>query len=110
MRISSARQMRPAKLRRLLGSPTFDLELELHRLDCLSSHAQLDVYDFLTAQKAEYAAEPILPAPIVTGRDLIACGHTPGPAFSSMLKAAYDRQLEGVTDKNALLEPFRKIQ
>ena len=108
MRIADAPNMRPAKLRRLLGAPTFELELELHRLDCISSHAQLDVYDFLQAKKEDYAAEPALPPPLVTGRDLIACGHNPGPAFSSMLKAAYDRQLEGITDKDTLLAPFRQ--
>ena len=103
MRIADARKMRKSKLRRLLGAPTFDDELELHRLDCVSSHAILDIYDFLKAKKAEFAAEPVLPPPLVTGRDLIALGHVPGPQFSKILQDAYDRQLEGQTDKAALL-------
>ena len=103
MRIADADKMRPPKLRRLIGAPTFDDELELHRLDCASSHAILDVYDFLKAKKAEFAAEPVLPPPLVTGRDLIALGHVPGPHFSKILQDAYDRQLEGQTDKAALL-------
>ena len=103
MRIADARKMRKSKLRRLLGAPTFDDELELHRLDCVSYHAILDIYDFLKAKKAEFAAEPVLPPPLVTGRDLIALGHVPGPQFSKILQDAYDRQLEGQTDKAALL-------
>ena len=103
MRLADAPKMRPPKLRRLLGAPTFDDDLELHRLDCLSSHAQLDVYDFLKAKKAEFAAEPVLPPPLVTGRDLIALGHTPGPHFAQILRDAYDRQLEGLADKATLL-------
>ncbi len=103
MRIADARKMRKSKLRRLLGAPTFDDELELHRLDCVSSHAILDIYDFLKAKKAEFAAEPVLPPPLVTGRDLIALGHVPGPHFAQILQDAYDRQLEGQTDKAALL-------
>ena len=95
--------MRPPKLRRLHGAPTYDDDLELHRLDCLSSHAQLDVYEFLKTKKAEFAAEPVLPPPLVTGRDLIALGHVPGPHFAQILRDAYDRQLEGETDKAALL-------
>ena len=103
MRIADADKMRPPKLRRLIGAPTFADELELHRLDCASSHAILDVYDFLKAKQAEFAAEPVLPPPLVTGRDLIALGHAPGPHFAQILRDAYDRQLEGQTDKAALL-------
>ena len=103
MRIADARKMRESKLRRLIGAPTFDDELELHRLDCLSSHALFEVYDFLKAEKARFAAEPVLPPPLVTGRDLIALGHVPGPHFAKILQDAYDRQLEGQTDKAALL-------
>ena len=103
MRLADAPKMRESKLRRLLGSPLFEDELELHRLDCLSSHAILDVYEFLKTEKSKFAAEPVLPPPLVTGRDLIALGHQPGPHFAKILQDAYDRQLEGVADKSALL-------
>ncbi len=103
MRLADAPKMRAAKLRRLLGSPLFEDELELHRLDCLSSHAILDVHEFLKKEQTRFAAEPVLPPPLVTGRDLIALGHQPGPHFAKILRDAYDRQLEGVADKSALL-------
>ena len=103
MRLADAPKMRAPKLRRLLGAPTFEDDLELHRLDCLSSHALFEVYDFLKAEKGKFAAEPVLPPPLVTGRDLIALGHPPGPQFSKILQDAYDRQLEGLSDKSALL-------
>jgi tRNA nucleotidyltransferase/poly(A) polymerase len=103
MRLADAPRMRAPKLRRLLGSPIFEDELELHRLDCLSSHAILDVYDFLKTEKAKFASEPVLPPPLVTGRDLIALGHKPGPHFAKILQDAYDRQLDGLSDKSALL-------
>lgn len=103
MRLADAPKMRAPKLRRLLGAPTFDDDLELHRLDCLSSHALLDVYNFLRAEKEKFTAEPVLPPPLVTGRDLIALGHIPGPHFAKILRDAYDRQLEGLSDKSALL-------
>ncbi|HWQ93160.1 MAG TPA: CCA tRNA nucleotidyltransferase, partial [Clostridia bacterium] len=47
MQFKDALSMRKLTLRRLLMRPTFPLELELHRLDCLGSHGRLDVYDFL---------------------------------------------------------------
>ncbi len=103
MRLADAPKMRKAKLRRLIGAPTFENDLALHRLDCLSSHSLLTIYDFLLEAREEFAAEPVLPTPLVTGRDLIDQGHKPGPEFSKMLQALYDRQLEGDTDKEALL-------
>lgn len=103
MRLADAPKMREAKLRRLIGAPTFADDLELHRLDCLSSHALLDIHEFLTAEQAKFAAEPVLPEPLVKGRDLIALGHVPGPHFADILRDLYDRQLEGEIDKTALL-------
>lgn len=103
MRLADAPKMRTAKLRRLIGAPTFGDELELHRLDCRSSHELLTIYDFLQNARAKFAAEPVLPPPLVTGRDLIALGHKPGPPFSKILQELYDRQLEGLSDKAALL-------
>jgi len=37
----------------------------------------------------------LAPEPLVTGDDLIAAGHMPGPRFKAVLDAVYDEQLEG---------------
>ncbi len=103
MRLSDAPRMRSAKLRRLIGAPTFEDDLELHRLDCVSSHAQLDIHEFLRGAHERFRSEPVLPPPLVKGRDLIALGHTPGPHFAGILRDLYDRQLEGMEDKAELL-------
>src|SRR5581483_11229713 len=39
--------MRVAKLKRFMARPTFQEELELHRVDCQGSHGMLDNYEFL---------------------------------------------------------------
>ena len=103
MRLAEAPKMRPAKLRRVLGAPTIDDEIVLHRLDCESSHNSKDVLAFLQDARARFAAEPALPPPLVMGRDLVAAGLPPGPAFKPILQALYDLQLEGLSDKSALL-------
>jgi poly(A) polymerase len=87
--------MRVAKLKRFMARPTFEDELELHRVDCASSHAMLDNYEFLLKKKEEFANEPIIPPPLVTGDDLIAMGLKPGPKFGEILEAVETRQLEG---------------
>jgi tRNA nucleotidyltransferase/poly(A) polymerase len=42
MRFADVQRMKASTLRRLIGNPLFALELELHRLDCLASHGNLD--------------------------------------------------------------------
>ena len=56
-------KMRVAKLKRFMARPTFNEELELHRVDCESSHRMLDNYEFLLRKREEFANEPIIPPP-----------------------------------------------
>jgi len=87
--------MRVAKLKRFMARPTFPDELELHRVDCASSHGMLENYEFLQRKQTEFANEPIIPPPLVRGDDLIALGMKPGPRFGEILDAVETRQLEG---------------
>lgn len=95
MVFKDAPNMRVAKLKRFMARPTFDEELELHRVDCESSHRMLDNYEFLLRKREEFANEPIIPPPLVRGDDLIALGLKPGPKFGQILEAVETRQLEG---------------
>ena len=88
-------KMRVAKLKRFMARPTFEDELELHRVDCASSHRMMDNYEFLLRKREEFANEPIIPPPLVRGDDLIALGLKPGPKFGEILEAVETRQLEG---------------
>lgn len=111
MRIASAPQMRRSKLRRLLASPTLDDELELHRLDCLSSHADLSIYHFLRAQRETFQEEPPLPRPLVTGDHLLARGYRPGPALGRLLRRLHDLQLEeNIADAETLLARLPELE
>jgi poly(A) polymerase len=101
--------MRIAKLKRFMARPTFIDELELHRVDCASSHGMLDNYEFLQRKREEFANEPIIPPPLVTGDDLIALGLKPGPRFGEILEAIETQQLEGMLgDRAAALEWVKK--
>ena len=95
MVFKDVQNMRVAKLKRFMARPHFETEMELHRVDCQSSHAMLDNYAFLRAKQQEFANEPLIPPPLVTGNDLIALGWTPGPKFKEVLDAVQTRQLEG---------------
>ncbi len=108
MRFMDVQKMRPAKLRKLIGAETFDLEMELHRLDCLGSHAMLDNYDHILGYMEEMANEPILPEPWLTGHDLIKMGFKEGRFIGKILKEAYDAQMEDrFTNRDELLDWVR---
>lgn len=104
MAFKDVQQMRVAKLKRFIARPTFEEELELHRVDCTSSHGMLDNLEFLIARREEFANEPLIPEPLITGRDLIDLGWKPGPRFKEVLEEAQTRQLEGtLRDRTAAL-------
>ena len=98
-------KMRVAKLKRFMARPTFEEELELHRVDCASSHQIMDNYEFLLQKREEFANEPIIPPPLVRGDDLIRMGMKPGPKFGEILEAVETRQLEGaLKDRDQALD------
>lgn len=104
MRFGEVSRMRESTLRKLVGAPTFDTELELHRIDCLSSHNELGNVQILRDFVEKVRNEPVLPKPWLSGRDLIAIGMQPGPDMGRWLKIAYDAQLENQQpDYDALL-------
>ncbi len=94
MHFQNVQQMRPAKIKRILARETFADELELHRIDCLSSHGHLDNYEFLKAKAAELPPEVIRPVPLLTGHDLLALGAKPGPVVGTVLREVEELQLE----------------
>lgn len=101
-------QMKPATLKRFVRLSRFHEHLELHRLDCLSSHRNLENYEFVRRFIAETPAEEMRPLRLVTGEDLIALGLQPGPLFKEILGIVEDAQLNGsIHSKEEALELVR---
>jgi poly(A) polymerase len=96
--------MKDSTLKRFFRLPRFEEHLELHRLDCLSSHRDLSLYEFAREKFHTIPAQQIRPEPLITGDDLIAAGYHPGPKFRELLIAVEDSQLEGaITSKEEAL-------
>ena len=109
MRFADVERMKPSTFKKFIRLPHFDQHLELHRLDCESSHGSLKLYDFTREQMAELPAESIRPKPLVSGDDLIAEGYGPGPQFKQMLGAVEDAQLDGkIRSKTEALSFLRR--
>lgn len=94
MRFVDVLKMRQAKLRRLMGEPFFPLLLELIRVDTLHSNGDFTAWRFLRESFDAFASEPVLPEPLIRGRDLLAWGLPSGPRIGRLLDELYDAQLE----------------
>ncbi len=116
MRFAQIDKMRTAKWRRLAAEENFPLELELHRIDCISCHGKLNNYllmlDRLHALETAHAEA--VPQPFLRGGDILALGVPPGPKVGFLLKYAADLQLDGIVTtredalnavKNRLIHP-----
>ena len=94
MHFMNVTSMRLATLKRMLSRPTILDELELHRVDCLASHGNVDNVSFIRKRLDEFARQQIKPVPLLRGNDLILLGMTPGPLFTTILREIYDLQLD----------------
>ncbi len=104
MRFKDVAQMRPATLKRFVRLDDFGEHLELHRLDCSSSHGHLENYDLVKRFIEQTPPEEVRPRRLISGDDLIALGLRPGPDFKSLLDAVEEAQLEGsVTSREQAL-------
>jgi len=95
MRFGQTTRMNQSTLKRFLRMPRFEEHLALHRADSLASHGKLSTYEFVQQKMSEIPPGNMRPVPLVTGDDLIAAGHSPGPRFREILTAVEDAQLEG---------------
>jgi len=109
MKFMCVEEMRTSTLKRFMNLDKFDEHLELHRVDCLSSHGDLEHYDFMVEKLKSFEATPEkvmlnkLPR-LITGHDLLTLGYSQGPLFRTILTDIEDQQLEDtiVTREQAL--------
>ena len=98
--------------RRLAQKVDLELLARLAEADCLGRTGSFDcsgVTWFLERARA-LGVQHAAPDPIVKGRHLLALGLTPGPAVGAVLKAIYERQLDGrVTTLEEGLAAAREI-
>jgi len=110
-RFFDVEQMKKSTLKRFLRRKHIKDLLELHRLDCLSSNRELRMYEFCQTKLREFRQESMRPVPLISGKDLIQLGFTPGPVFKQVLEFIEDAQLEGtVSTKEEALSLVKEIQ
>jgi poly(A) polymerase len=95
MRFGDAGRMKQSTLKRFMRLPRFEEHLDLHRIDCLSSHGDLTLYHFVRDRRLQATEEEMRPKLLLSGDDLIEMGYQPGPQFREILSHVEDAQLEG---------------
>jgi poly(A) polymerase len=95
LRFKDVLQMKPSTLKRFVRLDRFEEHLELHRLDCMASHGNLENYEFVRGFLAETPRDEVHPARVLTGDDLKTLGLRPGPRYREILEAVEDAQLNG---------------
>jgi poly(A) polymerase len=111
MRYAHVKEMRESKLKRLIAEPSFRTQLELHRIDCISSHAKMGNYIFLIDRLGEEEHVVELPKPFINGHDLIKMGMKPGKKMGKILNKISDMQLEGeIKSREEALEYVKELR
>jgi poly(A) polymerase len=95
MKFGAVEEMRASTIKKFVRLPHFEEHLTLHRLDCLSSHRNLDSYDFVRRFLEVTPPEQVRPERLLSGDDLQTMGFQPSPLFSQILQALEDAQLDG---------------
>lgn len=105
LKFKDVQRMRSATLKRFVRRQHFAEHLELHRLDCLASHGNLEAFCFTRDFARSLKPDEARPKPLLTGHDLMELGYIPGPEFKKILTALEDAQLESlIVDRESALE------
>ena len=83
--------------RRLAGKVDLELLARFAKADChgRTGHFDCSAMDWFLERARALGVEHRAPPPLLLGRHLIDLGVTPGPGMGRILKAVYERQLDG---------------
>src|SRR6185436_10600501 len=96
--------------RRLAQKVDMELLARVARADCLGRTGGFDcsAMDWFIERARSLGVEHQPPAPLLLGRHLLALGVPPGPRVGEILKAIYERQLDGeITTVDDAIEAAR---
>lgn len=98
MQFKDAPKMKLSTLKRMMARPTFPTEMDLHRIDCVGSHGDLSIYEFLQQKIHEMPADVVQPPRLLSGHDLKKLGLEEGRRVGVILEAVREAQLDGQID------------
>ncbi len=92
--------VRDGAFRRLAGRVDLELLVRFGRADCHGRTGAFDcsAMDWFLERARALGVEHAAPKPILLGRHLLDLGVTPGPRMGEILRAVYERQLDGAVN------------
>lgn len=104
--------VRDGAFRRLAARVDLELLVRFARADCRGRTGTFDcsAMEWFLERARSLGVEHAPPAPLLLGRHLIDLGVTPGPRMGEILRAVYERQLDGaVTSLDEAIAAAREI-
>jgi poly(A) polymerase len=109
MKMANVVDMKKQKKLKIISSPTFALELELNRLDCIACHGKFDSF-LLLLNEYRNQEIPAKTPPLITGKILLKNGFIPGPKLGKILSLVYDIQIkDNITSFDEALKIAKEI-
>jgi len=102
MRIKACREMKVAKVARLVLNEYFNNLKEVSLADSLAGKGDITWWSWLTSFEERTPYKNTV-TPLVTGHDLILAGKQPNESFKGLLKKAFDIQLEYPTKSKEVI-------
>ncbi len=105
----NAREWRVAMLKRALANRYSGSMRALLR-SLRTTGIATERIDAIESRLSAFDGTDCAPTPLITGDDLVAAGHRPGPSFKKTLDEVYDAQLEGrIATKDAAMEMAKSM-
>lgn len=96
MKFAEITRMREGKVKKIMSLETFPIELELHRLDCMSSNGITENFIHLLDLTIKQKCNNKLPDPLINGHDLLDIGFIKGPIIGKILDIVRENQLDNI--------------
>jgi poly(A) polymerase len=108
--LCDAAQMRPSKLKTVLGHPGIRELLALHCADAMASGRPIDHVRYCERLLEQWSEADLHPPSLVTGHDLAQRGLQRGPSYKRVLDAVREAQLDGtVTTREEALALMERL-
>ena len=88
-------EMRASTLRRFMDQEHFDGSLQLYCAACTAAQRSPSALPVIDAMRRRVGDGPLVPAPLLSGNELVELGVPPGPRLGELLARIADLQLEG---------------
>lgn len=110
MKFMEIKKAKKSTFRNFVSTPHFEIGMVVHKADGQASGGKGSNVEWIRNKIEKYGEEPVLPDPVLTGRDLINLGINPGPELGKLKNSIFQMQLDGlINTKEQAIREVKKI-